>query len=254
MLCLLAVAACGGSKQEGTVPGLSDVAQPEPGWMGLARCVGEEVEAVAEVDVHRLRSNQVVGPLFDRLKLPVDARHVGQLVVGFYRVGTADAATVFWLRGETLDATKLAAELPDAEALDEHTLAVGPAERRACDGGGPSNELRALRDDAEPPAAPGTSVRVYAMLNAGARGQIASLYGLNDFPSRLSLWIDVVDDAALIALYDGEAEVEARLTDLGVGRVRTEPTKDGTKLVWVVGPRELRKWVRQADRIIERVP
>src|SRR4051812_23832473 len=75
----------------------------------------------------------------------------------------------------------------DAEAIDAHTRAVGPARDRGC-GGGPDRALLDLRARAVPASATTASVRLAARLSDRARVQFAKLYGLSEFPREVSLW------------------------------------------------------------------
>jgi hypothetical protein len=266
-LVALLLVACGGpSKVAPTAPVAprSDTAGTE-----LLRLVPAGADAVAEVDLARLRQNPTVGILVDsaparelmRGLFGVDPTNVDVLVLGAYHAGHKDAATLMLLRGANLGARE------DTIRLDERTLVKGPAELaaqalRLAQGMGSSlhaPDLLSLRDEAMPEGAQSASLRVTARLSTETRIAIAGRLGIDGVPRTLSLWMDIADDLALVALMGGDdpddAERLARATSalaasslerlLPLSGLRARVVGARTRVVWVVGPAALSRWVRE---------
>lgn len=237
-------------------------------------------DAVIELDLRRLRRNEVVGPVVYEAS-PAAAqlgalgydpiRDADVIVVAVYRAGAADAATVVLVRGEKLAApargARTQAELPGT-ALDEHTLAYGPpAELGALLAGdaglADDGAFRRLRDEAMPPRAPGASLRATARLTDAQRIAVAGRLGVDAVPATLSAWGDVADDAALLAILDARdpelavrlardvTALAARLAALAPGlrlgelleKLEARAEGERVRVKWVVGPKALRAWV-----------
>ena len=192
-------------------------------------------DVLIEVDLSRARDNQVVGGLATQLFAGDSARtSVGPLavplddgaaplasatalVLAAYAVGTADAAMVTVVRGGA----------PGKNALDlgDGWHAVGPpallGQVAAVSEGSPSlatdADLLSIRARAMPKAATGAVIRATARLTADARITLANQLGLEQPPRALSLWFDVVDDAALVIDVDGHDDGDAT----AVTRLRT---------------------------------
>ena len=222
-------AGCGGAPRRGGGETAASPAPVEPADRILA-VLPQGAQLVVELDLARLRANPVIGELVTRALAagaPLPAAAAGLdaagaplaaadvVVLAAYGVGTASAATV------TLLAAKQA--IPGAARVADGIYAVGPeawtaqiAQRGALlDGSGlvrAQPELLALRDRAMPPKAPGASLRVTARLSFDARVALARQTGLEAAPAQLSIWGDVVDDAAII--------VEADAADPGDRRGR----------------------------------
>ncbi|MCB9562763.1 MAG: hypothetical protein H6708_20370 [Kofleriaceae bacterium] len=64
--------------------------------------------------------------------------------------------------------------------------------------------LRALRAAAMPARADGAALRVTARLGFDARISLAGLVGVEVAPAAVSVWGDVADDLAVVAVLDGE--------------------------------------------------
>jgi hypothetical protein len=222
---------CGGAPRRGGGQTAS-VASPAPVGPAdrILAVLPQGAQLVVELDLARLRANPVIGevvtralavgaplpgaaPGLDEAGSPLAAADV--VVLAAYGVGTSSAATV------TLLAAKQ--EIPDAARVADGIYAIGPeawtaqiAQRGALlDASGlvrAQPELLALRDRAMPPRAPGASLRVTARLSFDARVALARQTGLEAAPAQLSIWGDVVDDAAIV--------VEADAADPGDRRGR----------------------------------
>jgi len=277
---LAVAAACGGPAAE-TLPSTVAARARTPGEVLLA-LLPAGADAVAEVDVARLRDNgsigDVVGALRQRAQSGFDPLGaVDVAVAAVYRLGKTDAATVFLLRGAAV------ATLPDdlraqGELLDEHTLLVGPAaERERVRAGGPSLATDArflvLRAQAMPAKATGAVLRVTARLDPEARVATAGRTGLDEVPATVSAWLDLADDAALIAVLGGDDEADAvRLAGLvdaakaraarllpdwlphgrSGGEINTRTSGRVARVVWLLGPRHLSAWARETVRRLGR--
>jgi hypothetical protein len=190
-------------------------------------------ELAVELDLARVRDNPVVGALYAaavagvdgaaRLGLDYDlARHAELVVIYGYHVGTAAARALIFLRGDAI---------PDPGAagvrIDERTVALAPPELLAA-----ANAARAgraesvagnppflrLRDAAMPERAGAAALRVTLRLPFDGRVGLARLLELDAVPVAMSVWADVVDDVALVAVMSGDEETTAR--DLAAAAVR----------------------------------
>ncbi|MBS1119137.1 MAG: hypothetical protein H6Q90_1365, partial [Deltaproteobacteria bacterium] len=143
-------------------------------------------------------------------------------------------------------------------------------------------DLLALRDRAMPADAPGASLRLTARLPFDARVALARQTGLESAPAQLSIWVDVVDDLAIIidadALDPGERATKksiARLTRVIRGALAVltnDPTTRALGLpgslanarlvargTWVrtiiaVGPKHLQRVVERATALLAKGP
>ena len=176
--------------------------------------VGAQV--IVELDLARLRANATVGPLASKAlaQLGADAHVPGlplmvvgsplasadAVVLAAYGVGTAQAATV------TVIATK--ADVPNATRLGPDLEAVGPDEwtsqlqtRAQLAAQHPlsiPDDLKQLREHAQPEGTTGAVLRVTAQLSFDARVALERLTDLDAAPARISLWADVADDLAIV--------------------------------------------------------
>lgn len=267
----LALVACGGSAAETRAKG----PPPRAATSGddLVDLLPAGADAVAEIDVARLRQNAAVADVVAALRKhavsgfdPLGSIDVA--VAAAYRVGASDAATVFVLRGAAL-------ALPDSiltggELLDEHTFVYGPRPERerfhdatprlAADAG-----FMALRARAMPERASGSVLRMTARLDRDARIAAAGKLGVDELPATVSAWLDLADDVALVALLGGDDESDAVRLAGGVktaaaraervlpqwiphGRSGGELTATTTgrtcRVVWLLGPRHLGAWAK----------
>jgi len=231
---------------------------------------------IIEIDLARMRANGVVGELFSKISGIAQGAFGGWLdadVVVFcgYAVGTADASNVVVARGGTPPA--------NAVRLDGRTVALGPPELVArvealAAGTGTAMAQDAafmrLRDAAMPAKAEAAALRLTARLPFDARVGLSQLFDADTVPEAVSLWGDVVDDLAVVALLSGETvedgaalagEVETARTRLAghplarawklayiVRRIQTEHTGNVARAVLVVGPNALEQAVRRLNR------
>lgn len=273
----------------------------------------EGAQVVIELDLDRARGNAVLGPLVRALldqqaapgqaaarpdggsplgalqATPLAAAHA--VVVASYRVGSADAASLTLVKSGG-DLAGQAREL-GAVAIGQDVLALGPAEliegarvRAEAQGQAPAAsaapaalaELLALRARPMPAAATGALLRVTAELSFEARLSLARQTSLDPPPARLALWVDAVDDAALILLADsaeageaaepaargvaaarlgaalrgaiGELARDPRVVALGLGpslrAAQLERAGSWVKVAVIVGPQRLQRAVQRA--------
>jgi hypothetical protein len=269
-LAAVALAACGGATP--AAKPFVDTRAPTPGAALLA-VLPAGADAVAELDVRRLRGNEVAAPLIealvarraasgDKLDLGFDAlADLDVAAAAVYGLGTDDAVTVFVVRGERLRAFDVAERVPNADPVDSTTLVVGPEAQRAtvrqiADGKRSGSlrddvDLARLREGPMPQKATGAVLRLTARLDRSARIQAAGRLGVDEVPETLAVWIDLADDAALVAMAAADSDEQARrigaaaasmLERLTHGEARAEPHGRATRLVWTLGPRAFRRW------------
>jgi hypothetical protein len=237
----LVAAGCGGRRGRSTtaVP-QTPVATSVRDWMTAVLPEGAQI--VVEVDLARLRANPAIGDVATHLLDSLDTEtHVpgfpavvagsplakaGSLVLAAYGVGTRDAATLLVLAtsSDVAGAVRITKDLvvlgpPDwADQVAQRAAIAGLAPDVPAPLGGKlpivlAAELERLRDHAMPAKAPGAVLRISARLPFDARIAFARMTGLEAAPARLSVWADVVDDAAVIIDADaadpGEKNVKA---------------------------------------------
>ncbi len=232
LLVVALVAACGGraGRSTTTATPTTPVATTVADWMVAVLPTG--VQIVVEVDLKRLRSNEVVGEVATRLladmgdeqKLPGLPMNVqgsplakaDAMVLGAYGVGTPQAATIIVLATteDVTGSTRIAANLV-VLGPDEWTSQVAMRSaiaKLAPDVPAPlgerlpvtlADELARLRDHAMPAKAPGSLLRLTARLPFDARIALARQTGIEAAPAQISVWADVVDDFGLI--FDADA-------------------------------------------------
>jgi hypothetical protein len=189
-------------------------------------------QIVIELDLARLRANEVVGDVATKVfaDVSIDAKlpglpslksqtpttgsplaHADLVVLASYGVGTQQAATITLIatKDEVAGSTRLSPELvalaPD-EWIPQVEARAGIAARcppdavaaGSCRPLHGSDELLRLRDHAMPDGAPGAALRVTALLSFDARVAMAKQVGIQLAPARLSVWADVVDDFAMV--------------------------------------------------------
>jgi hypothetical protein len=261
------------------------------GGTELYKSLPAHADAVLEVDVARLRDNPTLGPVvmavseaaagrLEAEQLGLDPlREIDLFLAAVYRLGTDDSEILFVLRGRRIHAAGAASRIPQAEALDERTLLVGPPGLRGRVARLGTRESMAgdqvflrLRDAAMPRRAQGASIRLTARLNHDARIAAAGRLAVDEMPATISVWMDVADDVALVALLGADdgaqakrfsravTDASARLAkwipeDLG-GRsalrgVRTELAGTVARVVWLVGPRAFDAWATELRMMIE---
>jgi hypothetical protein len=253
-LLLLVVAGCGAqvaSQHESFVP-MRNVTGAAP----LLALVPSGADAALELDLARGRADAAAAPLVARL--PPTFTGVDIALAAVYRLGRAEPRTVFVLRGESLDVPTAVAH--GGRALDDHTVVIDGIDDKGKGGTLATDEafLR-LRDEAMPEGATGAVVRLTARLDRDARIAAAGQLGVDEIPSTISLWGDVADDLAVVALL-GEDDARAaahqgaavkslmeRMAPRFLGRElpgRLDVATAGAvaRLVWHVGPKALAEW------------
>jgi hypothetical protein len=270
---LLLAAACGGGASRDTAAGaLPEVpARATTAGDALLPLLPPGADAIAEIDVARLRANPAAGKILAALParevLGFDpARDVDYAVAAVYAIAGEEAATLFVLRGAGLAGRSIG----DATQLDERTVAIGPAALRArtaeASAPPPAHELLVLRTTAMPERAAGAALRITARLDKQARIAAAGRLGLDEVPATLSLWLDVADDAALIALLGGADAAEGRRLAAGVEASRerllrwlprrivdgleVEARGAAARVVWVIPPRRFAAWADELARTL----
>ena len=266
---LVAAAAC--SRDRGVVRA-PDVTVPErPATAGdrvLSLAPGG-AEAVLEVDLARLRGNAAIGALVravtaSELAVPDLVAAADLLVFCSYRIGESDAGQIVFAAGPEVE------RLPGARVLEPDLVAIAPPALldrvdlvRA--GAQPSlaadRALLRVRALAMPDKATGAAVRMAARLGFEGRLSLARRLELEAVPAWLSVWADVADDLAAVALLGGDGAGEAQDLARAVMRVRqrlsranptgrlglrstvaatkVEVTGNDVRVVLVVGPRRL---------------
>lgn len=289
------LAACGG----GSPPVEGGPATPIVDVPARAATAGDAVlarlpagpDVLVEIDLARLRGNPVVGALAaaalaDAGALPGEPLGVPSaplaradaVILAAYRVGTAEAQTIGVLV-PTAGGGLAAGDVHGGLAL-EGAIAVAPPELApdllaVAEGGAPSvagdDVLRALRAAAMPAGAEGAVVRVTARLDFDARVALAARLELDAVPATLSVWGDVADDLAIVAVAEAPGErdelaaaARAGLDELArapaIARVglapavrasRVEPRADAVRIVTVVGPRRLARAAGRAETYLQ---
>ncbi len=291
-LAVVAVVACHHDVAAPVTP--SEPPKPSPLADRMVALLPDGAQIVVELDLARLRANAAVGALASSAlaHLGADSHVPGlpvsvagsplatadEIVLAAYGVGTEQAATV------TLLATT--SDVPAGTRLSPELVALGPEEwtgqlqARAALAGQLTipDELRQLRNHAQPQGTTGAVLRVTARLSFDARVALARMTGVETAPARISLWADVADDVAVVVDADAvdpgdkaakdsskrlahmirellaSLEDEPAVRALGVG-----PSLDGARLVaqgtWVrtivaVGPRHLARVVERARAML----
>lgn len=223
-LCALAWGACffGGPRSQYVPRGPSAPAQFVSAGDPLLAYAPSGADVLIEIDLARLYANPTVGaaakhalaaPASDGAAslpgflLPSGASPLASastIVMAAYAVGTADATTVTLIatRGVVVGGVTIAdgvvALAPPAMIARVQEVAAGRAPAVTAD-----RAMMSVRARAVPDGAPGATLRASARLSLDARVALAPVLGPDLAPAALSVWADVVDDAALVALIDG---------------------------------------------------
>jgi hypothetical protein len=237
-------------------------------------------EAVLEIDLARLRRNPAVGPLVRAVTVSQVARPdlVGAadlLVFVSYRIGESDAGQLVFAAGARVE------RLPGARVLEPDLVAIGPpglldrvdlVRAGAAPALSTDRALLRVRALAMPEHAQGASLRMSARLGFEGRLSLARRLELDAVPAWLSVWADVADDLAAVALLGGDGPGEARDLARAMERVRNRlarstPTRrlglartvagaevkvrgNDVRTVLVVGPQRLERLV---SRVLARL-
>ncbi len=293
----LVAAACGGDpgkakRSKAPTSQVPALRAPTAGDSALAR-LPAGADALLEVDLARLRAHALLGPLLARMPMPTPTspslslspspspslpfdllREADLVVAAVYDLAAPTARTIILVAGDF--AANDAVPADGALLLDERTfvfanaadnervlaLRARSASSLASDGG-----LRAARDTAMPQGATGAVLRLTARLGHEARIAAAGRLALDELPAWISVWADVADDMALVALLSGDDEKAAkrlataarhgarlvaklappawRLGELLVG-LRVEERGSVARIVWLVGPARFERWAKAA--------
>jgi hypothetical protein len=233
-------------------------------------------DAVLEVDLARVRRNPAVGQLA-RAVSPPSAEPGGAAAIAavdallVLSYGLGEGAPRMLILGRGGDALRLAGAAPlggGAVALGDAALVRRDEPALAAD-----RELQALRAWSMPAAAEAAAVRLTARLSFEARLGLARRLSLDAVPRTISLWADVVDDLALIALLGadrprdtsdlerGSQKLVARLAQSAplfgrplareLGKTRVEARGALVRFTLVIGPRRLAQLVSGALRSLD---
>jgi len=221
-------AGCGHSKAAPAPPELPVPSRRATAGDRILALAPSGAEAVLEIDLARLRGNAAVGPLVravtaSELARPDLMAAADLLVFCSYRVGEAQAGQIVFAAGPGVE------RVAGARVLEPHLVAIGPPALldqvdlvRA--GAKPplagDRALLRVRALAMPERAEGASLRMAARLGFEARLSVARRLELDAMPAWLSLWGDVADDLAAVALLGGDGAGEARELAQAVTRVR----------------------------------
>ncbi len=221
-IALALIASCGGDGK-GSKPTLHKVlipARAETAGDELLRYLPTGADLLLELDIRRLRDNEVIGGLVKALKTSaggLDERLLEKtdlVVFAAYNVGTAQAATITLVRGERIKAKDVA----NAVVVDDSTLALGPPallgqlpklKTGAIKSIKIDRKLLRARAIAMPAKATTGALRISASLDFDARVGMARLLGLDQVPATVSVWGDVIDDLAVVAYLGGTEKGEA---------------------------------------------
>lgn len=202
-------------------------------------------DALLEIDLGRLRDNATIGPLVKRLvetselSLAFDVlRDADSIVVASYDLGEPEAGQITIVRGDRAD------QIADARKLDERTVVLanerlankldavkrGDAQPLRTD-----SDLLGVRALAMPEKAKGASVRAVAVLDFDARVSLAGQLDIDPMPKTLSVWGDVADDLAIVALLSGDDADEAKRLGVAVERLRDRVARSKPLAKLVIG-------------------
>ncbi|HUS65995.1 MAG TPA: hypothetical protein VMZ28_15690, partial [Kofleriaceae bacterium] len=271
----LLLAACG-SKQHTAPDAVVEVPSRKPtGGERILALAPAGADAMLEIDIGRLRRNRAVGPVLEAVGAAAQvsgnlAASSDLLVFVSYGVGDADAQQLVFAAGPRVSSLDGGARLAD------DLMAFGPpallkqVEASAAGAGGTATlagdrALLRARAMAMPERADGASVRLSASLEFDARLALARKLEIDAVPSWLSVWLDVADDLALVALLGSDSHGESidvaravtRVRDrtaraafvrrLGLARLiseaKVEVVGEEVRVVVVVGPRRLARVV-----------
>jgi hypothetical protein len=223
----LAVAGCGSKNKPSQKPVEVPARRPTAGDP-ILRHAPSGADAVLEIDLARLRRNPTVGPLVQAVtaagEVGGDLVAIGDVVVvASYRIGETDAGQLVFVSG------KRAGELSGSHRVTDTLVVFGPpALLRQVDlvdtGQGPSladdRTLLRTRALAMPAKADGASLRMAADLPFDARLALAKRLEVDVVPDWISVWFDVADDMAGVALLGGGDDADPQDLVTAVTRLR----------------------------------
>ena len=243
----------------------------------LLEFVPDSADAVFEVEVAHLRENQKVGDLVAAIiGEQNDAGVLAQsqrLVICSFGIGDKVQQLVL------VEAKGSALSTEGGTQIADSVFAFGPPELLALVGAVQQKKQKAmikdlgflrLRAAAMPEKAGAAGVRATARLGFDARVALANALDVDSVPTSFSVWADVADDAALIAILAAEDPVAARQLARSVSRLRDrlrlstigrlgpmasllantdnaeiEVVKRSVRIVWVLPPSRLSHLIGQ---------
>lgn len=275
--------ACGGTEKPTSEPTIVVPSREATAGDEILGLVPDGADSILEIDVGRLRANKAVGTLFRALTKDggngaggLDLFGAGDLVVFVsYGIGDPEPERLVIVRGSNTN------EIEGAFRLDDRTVAIASGDmqkRLTLVAAGQQTSLATtsrllrLRALAMPEGAKGAALRVAAHLDFDARIALAKALDIDEVPVSVSIWGDVADDLAIVALVSGQDPKEGRklgralesvrarlarettIRRLGLGRlVRGATIENGgsaARMVLVVGPRRL---ARLVERLLGRI-
>lgn len=243
LLALGCAAACGGTQSPASAPEPEVPARAATGAEALLAVLPAGAQMIVELDLARVRANPTAAPLIEALgAAPAVVREeaamlaLGQVmlqradavVLASYRVGGDDAVTLIAVRPpDALDGTTEIDGVgllgPEEWIARARTSAVAGGDTMASD-----TRLLAVRASAMPAKATAAVVRISGVLDFDARVAMAARFELDVVPASISVWADMIDDIAVVALLGGEREGEgasfARALARSRDRLAREPT------------------------------
>jgi hypothetical protein len=268
----MALAACGGKSKSGPRP-IEVPARRATAGDAILRHAPAGADAILEIDLARLRGNRTVGPLVKAVtaagEVGGDLIAIGEvIVIASYRIGQTDAGQLVLVSGPRVG------ELRGAHRVTDTLVAFGPPgllreldAARAGQGATLAGDRSLLRTRAlaMPERAEGASLRIAAELPFDARLALAKKLEVDVVPDWISVWFDVADDMAGVALLGGgedadpqdivkavtrlrdrlySAESMARVgLDVLVEDVVIQASGSDARVVLVVGPKRLARLV-----------
>jgi hypothetical protein len=268
----LAVAGCGAKSKPSQKPVDVPARRPTAGD-AILRHAPAGADALLEIDLARLRKNQTVGPLVTAVtaagEVGGDLVAIGEVVVvASYRIGQTDAGQLVFVSGPR------AGELGGAHRVTDTLVAFGPPALLRQVDLVDTHQAASLADDramlriralAMPAKAEGASLRMAADLPFDARLALAKRLEIDVVPDWISVWFDVADDMAGIALLGGGDDADPKDLVTAVTRLRdrlysakslervgldvlledVQVTMNGSdaRVVLVVGPKRLERLV-----------
>lgn len=282
---LATAAGCGGGsdKKAAATPDIEIPERPATPGDAMLALAPAGADAVLEVDLARLRANPVVGDLVGALSASAPSGETAAGRLDLFAGADEVLLATYDLGGQPERLMLLSgpgvSDLPDAVPLSDGAVALASEPMRARlaavqAGTEPAlasdRELLQVRALAMPERAPGASLRVTARLDFDARVAVARDLGLDEVPVSVSIWGDVVDDLAVVALVGGDGKADGAklardlkkvtgrlagslpLRAVGLGPVlksaKIEAKGTSARLVLLIGPHRLARIAARLER------
>lgn len=213
------LAACGGVNQTGERPEVIVPERSHTAGDALLDRVPAGADLVVEIDLERMRQNPTLGPLVrawaERGGLGLDLDLLGgtdAILIAVYGIGAGKPSYLSLVRG-------VQEALPSGEWLDDEVAAIGPPKllartrevaRGQAEALSSDDELMRVRTLAMPARAAGASLRAAGRFGFDERVALSRAFQLAAVPTAVSVWGDVADDLAVVGIFEGEDEEEAR--------------------------------------------